>query len=363
MIRIRTIGVSVLLLVLGALMYSCDPDPVTVAYDPTPYQLSFEGFPPPVLPHDNTPTVAGVELGRMLFYEKRLSRNNEMSCATCHQQQDMFSDVRQFSLGVNGLPGKRQAMAIINLAWHDDKGIFWDGRSATLRDQALRPIQDSTEMDETLDNVVAKLNADQQYRNQFIRAFGDDAITPERISLAIEQFEFTLISNQSKYDHFLRGEAQLTPAEERGRVLFFSEFDPISGTKGGECFHCHSGFNFTNLAYLNNGLDSEARFSDLGRFVVTGNPGERARFKVPTLRNIAGTAPYMHDGRFATLDEVIEHYNTGVIDSYNLDESMTHNLLPGGLQLSEQDKADLKAFLETLTDHHFQQDPRFASPF
>jgi cytochrome c peroxidase len=218
-------------------------------------------------------------------------------------------------------------------------------------------------MDESLSNVVNKLSADPMYRDQFTRAFGDAAITPERIARALEQFEMTLISNHAKYDHYLRGEVTLTASEERGRRLFFAEFNPVTLEKGGECFHCHGGPNFTSLGYQNNGLDSEDRLDDLGRFEVTGNPGERGRFKVPTLRNIALTAPYMHDGRFATLEEVIEHYNTGVVDSYFLDETMAHNLLPGGLQLNAQDIADLKAFLETLTDHHFHMDPRYSSPF
>jgi cytochrome c peroxidase len=359
---ISTLRCTLLLFASMVLLHSCDDDMAGVQYDPTPYQLSHEGFPPPHLPADNMPTVAGVQLGRMLFYEPRLSRDNSISCASCHKQEEMFSDARTFSEGVDGKLGRRQAMAIINLAWHD-KGMFWDGRANDLRHQALMPIQDTVEMDEALDNVVSKLSTDPVYRDQFIRAFGDEAITPQRIAMAIEQFEITLISNRSKYDHYLRGEAQLTASEERGRVLFFSEFNHDTGQKGGECFRCHTGPNFTSLGYQNNGLDSEDRLNDLGRFEVTGNPGERGRFKVPTLRNIALTAPYMHDGRFATLEAVIEHYNTGVVDSYFLDETMIHNLQPGGLQLNAQDVADLKAFLETLTDHHFHTDPRYSNPF
>jgi len=155
----------------------------------------------------------------------------------------------------------------------------------------------------------------------------------------------------------------LTESEERGRNLFFSNFNPTTGAKGGECFNCHVGINFSIHTYLNNGLDSKGRFTDLGRYEVTQNEEQRARFKLPSLRNVALTAPYMHDGRFQTLEEVIEHYNTGVQYSGTLDESMEHNLLPGGLQLSEQDKADLVAFLKTLTDHAFVNDERFSSPF
>jgi cytochrome c peroxidase len=340
---------------------SCGKDEAKVVYDPTPYTLSFGSFPPPQLPSDNQPTVAGVKLGRMLFYENRLSADGSLSCAGCHKQKDAFSDIRKFSVGTQGLSGRRQAMPLVNLAWHQF-GFFWDGRSLTLRDQALRPIQDTLEMNESLENVVSKLQEDQLYKDQFVRAFGDEVINPERIALAIEQFEFTLISNHSKYDDYLAGQVQLSESEERGRLLFFSEYNPDTGQKGGECFHCHEGFNFTNNAYLNNGLDSEARFDDLGRYEVTLNPEQKARFKVPGLRNVALTAPYMHDGRFATLDEVIEHYNSGVKMSGTLDESMDHNLLPGGLQLDEQNKADLKAFLQTLTDISFVQNILFADP-
>ncbi len=354
----------VLSFVLGTsiLLTSCKDDDPIVEYDPTPYALSFGDFPPPPLPADNKPTVAGVALGRMLFYEKRLSADNSQSCASCHQQKDMFSDIRQFSIGVDQLPGRRQAMALFNLAWHT-QGMFWDGRSPNMRDQALRPIQDPLEMHETLPNVVAKLSTDQAYKDQFIRAFGDDAITPQRIGLAIEQFETTLISNQSKFDRFLAGQVQLSESEERGRVLFFSEFDPFIPQKGGECFHCHGGFNFTDNKYTNNGLDTDAGLTDLGRFEVTHDPADKGRFKVPSLRNIALTAPYMHDGRLTTLEQVIDHYNDGVKASATVDPLLFHSMEPGGLQLTAQDKADLIAFLLTLTDEGFAHNLSFSDPF
>ncbi len=345
-----------------SLLTSCNGDDTPlVQYDPTLYNLNFGAFPSPDL-SDNVPTNAGVLLGRMLFYEKALSKDGTQSCADCHQQKDMFSDIRPFSIGVEGLPGKRQAMAIFNLAWHTS-GMFWDGRVPLVRDQALKPIQDPLEMNESLPNVVSKLSTEQKYRDQFARAFGDHEITPERIGLAIEQFEFTMISNNSKYDKSLRGEVVLSPSEEHGRLLFFTEVDPFQGVKGGECFHCHGGFNFTNNEYMNNGLDEDAVFTDLGRFDVTNNPADKARFKVTSLRNIALTPPYMHDGRFTTLEQVIEHYNTGVKNSSTVDGILFHNLDPGGLQLSAQDIADLVAFLHTLTDDAFMNDERFSNPF
>jgi cytochrome c peroxidase len=349
------------LTIISISMIACEQDDPQVVYDPTPYDLKFGAFPTPDLPADNIPTIAGVQLGRMLFYEKRLSKNNSQSCASCHKQSNGFSDERKLSIGVKGLEGRRQAMPLANLAWHK-YGFFWDGRAPTLHDQALRPIQDTLEMDETLENVIAKLQPDQEYKDQFVRAFGDNTITSSRIALAIEQFEITLISNRSKYDDYLAGKVQLSESEEHGRALFFSTFDPNTGAKGAECFHCHTGFDFSIHTYLNNGIDAAARFTDLGRFEVTQNPEQKARFKLPSLRNVELTAPYMHDGRFQTLEEVVEHYNTGVYYSGTLDESMDHNLLPGGLQLSAQDKADIVAFLKTLTDLKFVNDERFSEP-
>ena len=341
---------------------ACNSDEPVVVYDPSPYELQFAPFPNPPLPPDNKPTIQGVKLGRMLFYEKALSGNSSMSCADCHLQKDMFSDIRRFSIGVRELEGTRQAMPLFNLAWHRN-GMFWDGRSPTLRHQALQPIQDTLEMNETIENVIAKLTGMKTYKDQFIRAFGDDNITADRIGLAIEQFELTMISNDSKFDQAMRGEITLSEEEERGRNLFFQEFDPFTGQRGAECFHCHGGFNFTNDQYMNNGLDHENEFTDLGRFNVTQDPFDRARFKVPSLRNIALTPPYMHDGRFATLEEVVEHYNTGVRPSSTVEDVLFHSLEPGGLQLTSQEKSDIVAFLMTLTDISFTEKEEFSSPF
>ena len=350
-------------LLMTVLMAGCtkDEDP-KAQYDPALYTMEYGQFPDPNLPSDNRPTNAGVALGRMLFYEKALSRDRSMACADCHQQKDMFSDIRQFSIGVDQLPGKRQAMPVFNIAWHKH-GMFWDGRAPKARDQALKPIQDPLEMHETLENAVQKLEGMQMYRDQFVRAFGDDTITSERIGLAIEQFEFTIISNHSKFDHFMEGTATLSESEERGRVLFFREYDPFLGQKGGECFHCHGGFNFTNDQFMNNGLDTDAGQTDPGRFMVTGILADKALFKVPSLRNVSLTPPYMHDGRFATIEEVIEHYATGVKVSSTVDGILFHNLEPGGLQLTVQDKADLVAFLKTLTDESLRTNDLFSSPF
>jgi cytochrome c peroxidase len=354
-----------LLLIPVAFLVACDSkEPVEppATYDATPYALQYGDFPPPVLPDDNKPTVAGVQLGRMLFYEKMLSKDGTQACADCHVQGDAFSDIRRFSIGVEGLPGKRQAMPVMNLAWHRN-GLFWDGRAPLLRDQALKPIQDPLEMNETLPNAVAKLAADKRYTDQFVRAFGEADITPERVALALEQFMLSVVSHDSKWDKYKRGEVTLSDSEERGRVLFFAEFDPFGTERGAECFHCHGGFNFTNDEFMNNGLDPDAAQTDPGRRSVSGNVADMAKFKVPSLRNIALTPPYMHDGRFATLEAVIDHYNTGVQQSATMDELLQYNVQPGGLQLSAQDKADLVAFLQTLSDPSFLANQAYRSPF
>ena len=355
--------IFLLFFALTLLAIACDPDEpeVAVTFDPTPYELKTGDFPAPNIPQDNQLTMAGVELGRMLFYEKMLSKDGSQSCADCHLQKDGFSDARQFSIGVEGLPGKRQAMAVFNVAWHKN-GMFWDGRASSLRDQSLLPIQDPLEMNETLENAVKKIQDTKMYRDQFIRAFGDETVTAERMSLAMEQFEMTIVSNNSKYDQYLRGEVTLTESEDRGRELFFSEYDPFGSEKGGECFHCHAGFNFTNNQFMNNGLDGEGEFTDEGYKMVTGNDSDLAKFKVPSLRNIALTAPYMHDGRLASLEEVIEHYNSGVKPSSTVDFLLQYNLDPG-LQLTAQNKADLIAFLHTLTDTTFLENEAYSSPF
>ncbi|MFN8281259.1 MAG: cytochrome c peroxidase [Saprospiraceae bacterium] len=349
---------------MTALIWGCKSDPVeeSAVYDPTPYTLSLRDFPDPEILPSNKPTKAGVTLGRMLFYEKALSKDGSQSCASCHSQQHAFSDSLRFSIGVEKMQGKRQAMAVMNLAWHKN-GMFWDGRAASVHEQALKPIQDPLEMNEKLQNVVNKIQSEKKYREQFIRAFGNDSVSSEKIALAIEQFEFAMITNNSKYDQWKRGENALSPEEERGRKLFFTENDPQRNLRGAECFHCHGGFNFTNDEFMNNGLDAESNQSDPGRLNVTMSPSDKAKFKTPSLRNVALSAPYMHDGRFQSLEQVIDHYNAGVKNSPTVEFILQNNLLPGGLKLTDQEKSDLVAFLKTLTDQEFLQNPNYKSPF
>lgn len=348
------------------LALSCKKDePGTIAeYDGTPYELKYVNntLPEPNLPVDNALTVQKVELGKMLFYEEMLSRDASISCSSCHKQSDGFSDKNQFSEGVDGLFGKRQAMAIFNLAWHDN-GFFWDGRAELLRHQAVLPIQDELEMDETLENVIIKLNADQRYKDQFVRAFGTEEINAERIAFALEAFMFSIVSDDSKYDRYLKGLEELTESEERGRELFFAEYNEFfPETSGADCAHCHSGTNFENNLYMNNGLDAEGDILDIGYEDVTGNPEDKGKFKVPSLRNIAVTQPYMHDGRFNTLMEVLDHYNEGIHISPTLDPALAATT-GTGLMLTAEDKLDLVNFMKTLTDNNYLTNPEYQSPF
>lgn len=352
------------LLLLPLLWSSCKDEEVTpVQYDQTLYAFNYGALPaPPNLPTDNILTEQGVQLGRMLFYESMLSKDGTQSCASCHRQTDAFSDTLQFSIGVEGLPGKRQAMAIFNMAWHENE-FFWDGRANLLRDQAILPIQDPLEMNETLENVVEKLEESDIYPDQFTRAFGTQDITTERIGLALEQFMLSIVSYRSKYDRFLAGNATLTASEERGRLLFETPYNPASpATSGADCRRCHGGPNFENDRYMNNGLDTDAEITDVGREEVTMNPNDKAKFKVTSLRNIAVTPPYMHDGRFQTLEQVVDHYDHGIQPSATVNPALL-NSMQTGLMLSEQDKVDLVNFMKTLTDQQYLSDERYTSPF
>ena len=256
----RTIIVTVIVGVL-LILNSCKKEEEEVdeiIYNPTRYELSYLGLTPPNIPPDNPLTVEGVKLGRMLFYEKMLSGDGSMSCSSCHSQSTGFSDTNRFSIGIMGLPGGRQAMAITNMLWNTNQ-FFWDGRANLLREQSLLPIQDSLEMHETLPNVIQKLNNSSAYKNQFFRAFGSSEITSANISLALEQFMNSIVSNNSKFDKEERGEATFTASEQRGKDLFYTEYNAFfPATSGADCAHCHSGANFENDQYFNNGLDSDA---------------------------------------------------------------------------------------------------------
>jgi len=326
---------------------SQDEEPPQINPAAHPYRFSYSvRFPRPDLPRDNPLTQEGVALGRRLFFEKKLSVNNRQSCASCHKPECAFSDGGQrFSAGAEGSEGTRNAMSLFNMAWK--RTFFWDGRAATLRQQVLMPIQNNVEMHESLDRVIAKLAASPEYPALFAEAFGSPAITANRIALALEQFVLARVSCDSRLDRALQGTEELTDEEKRGFQLFMTEYDPRRGLRGADCFHCHGGPLFQSQGFANNGLD--ATFSDPGRAAVTGREWDKGRFAVPSLRNVELTGPYMHDGRFKTLEEVVAHYCTGVKRSPTLDPNLAKHP-DGGVPLSKADQKALVAFLKTLTD-------------
>ncbi len=324
---------------------------VMMAANATPYPLTFsQFFPRPDLPRDNPLSGEGVELGRRLFFDARLSVNNSQSCASCHHPGAAFSDDEALSAGAEGAEGTRNAMPLMNLAWKSS--FFWDGRAATLREQVLMPIQNPVEMHESLTNITAKLSTESGYPEMFTRAFGSAEISADRVARALEQFLLTRVSYDSKFDRALNGEEKLTDEEQRGFMLFHTEYDPRRGQYGADCFHCHGGPLFRSQDFANNGLDAE--FTDAGRSRVTGRDGDRGKFAVPSLRNVELTGPYMHDGRFKTLEEAVEHYCTGMKRSATLDPNLAKHP-DGGVPLSESDKKALVAFLKTLTDESLKK--------
>jgi len=303
------------------------------------------GFPQPALPSDNPLTVEGVALGRRLFTDRRLSTGGGQSCASCHAPDHAFSDSVALSLGVAGKPGKRNGMPLFNLAW--SPAYTWDGGKPRVRDQALSAMTGPLEMNANLPTVVAALSRDPDVRTRFEAAFGTDEVTAVRIGLALEQYLLTIVSADSRFDRAARGQAVLTPEERRGFRLFVTEYDPARGRRGADCFHCHGGALFSDYEYRSNGL--EMRSADPGRGGVTGQSYDAGRFKTPSLRNVALTAPYMHDGRFATLDDVVAHYDHGVRRGPNLDPNLAKHPAEG-MHLGATDQKALVAFLRTLTD-------------
>ncbi len=334
-----------------------------ITYQPTFTNIDRPAnFPIMDIPEDNPLTQEGIELGRRLFFDPILSANNEMACAGCHFPSSAFTDDLAVSTGIDNKAGTRSSMALFNTGYYT-KGLFWDGRIVSLEAQALEPVEDPLELNHDWAAVVEDLKTTAPYPNLFRQAFGIDntkEITKELAVKAIAQFERTIISADSKYDRVVRGEEFFEDDEYNGWFMFF---DVGGDLPDAECAHCHNAPLFTVNDYFNNGIDSVAdlnSFKDLGLGAVTGRIFDNGKFRAPTLRNIALTAPYMHDGRFQTLEEVINHYNEGVHYVDNVDPLL---LQPNGLGLSEQNKKDLLAFLHTLTDTSFVNNPTFQSPF
>jgi cytochrome c peroxidase len=347
------------------------------SFNPTPYELKVPKFFPTRLniPADNPMTVEGVELGRYLFYDGRMSGNTDpdkmMSCGTCHLQSRSFEcgiDHPKFTgghpFGITGIPTPHVMLPMINLVWNES-GYFWSGSiSENNPDPAQRNIEDVVFMGVTAPHEMAgdsnKTKALIQsipgYPDLFEKAFGSRTVTFRNISKAIAQFVRTLISSDSKFDKYMRGEQQLSTQELNGYVLFMTE-------NGADCFHCHGGDGnplfTTNLCY-NNGKDTV--FDDpRDRFSVTGDPKDHGAYKATTLRNIELTGPYMHDGRFKTLEEVIDFYSQGIIWSPYVHPLM-HHAFDGGIHLTPSDKADLIAFIKTLRDDTFLTNPAYGAP-
>ncbi|MFD2822738.1 cytochrome-c peroxidase [Lacinutrix iliipiscaria] len=347
-----------IILILSCFCLSCtNDDQNTNSYIPTPSPLQipqlFEDLIiSPVIPTDNQQTIEGIALGKKLFFDPILSADQTQACASCHAPQNAFTDAARFSVGIDGSIGTRNSMPLFNLAWNYDDRFFWDGRVFSLEHQALEPVTNPIEMNTTWETVVNRLEQHPDYPELFKKAFGEIPITKELTTKAIAQFERTLISADSKFDRYLQGTETLTPQELNGLNVFLDE-------ERGDCFHCHGNPNnplWTDNAFHNNGLD--ATFTDLGLGEFTGDPTDNGKFKSPSLRNLAFTAPYMHDGRFDTLEEVINHYSEGLQDSPTIDPLMK-KVDEGGVHLTDQDKADLKAFLLSLSDSTFINNPLF----
>ena len=339
-------------------------DPAPAA--PTPYALSVPaGFPVPVIPADNPLTNEGVALGRRLFYEKQLSRDGSMSCGSCHQQSKAFTDGRAQAVGIDGGANPRGTMSLANLAWSTQ--LTWDGAFTALEKQAQKPIENATELHQPLAVGVGRLQASPQYPALFLAAFGTRTITPELTLKALAQFERTLVSAGSRYDQYRLTRQGFTPDELAGLQLYSTHIAP-GVVRGAECFHCHTQPLLSSSyegKFFNNGLD--LTFADPGRGGLTGLAADQGKFIAPTLRNIALTAPYMHDGRFKTLEEVLDHYSDHVqMASPGLDNNLIQGLNnpPFGthMDLTAEEKRQVIAFLQTLTDPDFTTNQQFADP-
>jgi cytochrome c peroxidase len=374
---VRVYIILLFFLLMALLLGSCRKGSPVEAYHPTPYTIQIPKYFPTKLniPADNPMTVEGVALGRFLFYDGRISGRSHpdslMSCSTCHLQEHSFVcgiDHPKFKgghpFGVTGIPTPHFMMPMINLVWMSN-GYLWNGKvregnpvsgMRQLEDLTWMAIMAPHEMFSDTNRAKSMIQKTSGYPELFQKAFGSSTVTVKNMGRAIAQFVRTLISADSKFDRFLRGEVDLDEAERRGYVLFMTE-------QGADCFHCHGGDGnplFTTNLFYNNGKDSV--FTDPGdRFSVTGQMSDIGGYKAPTLRNLVFRAPYMHDGRFKTIDEVLNFYNTALVSSPSVSPLM-HHLPDGGIRLTPSELSDLKSFLLTLTDSLFVTNPAFSRP-
>jgi cytochrome c peroxidase len=344
--------INIFIFIIALVIQGCKKDPEVRLLDPPVFDINLyipPGFPKPVYDFsgNNKLTEAGFKLGRSLFYDPILSRDNTISCGSCHQQFVAFAHSgHSTSHGIDGQFGTRNAPALQNLIWHPH--FMHDGGVNHIEVQPLAPILNPIEMDGDLKTIIERFKANATYRKRFKAAFGDEEINSQRILYALTQFQGFLISYNSKYDKYIRGEAgvKFTDEEKKGLELFERK-----------CASCHTPPLFSNFEFINIGLDS-INISDQGRATITNLPEDIGKFKVPSLRNIEKTAPYMHDGRFWSLSEVLDHYRFHVKKVENL-----HPLLKNGIELSDEEKNQIIKFLKTLTDESFIKDPRFSDPF
>ncbi len=342
--------------VIFSTLISCNGSDKEEAYVPitTENDLLDFNYPSyfPSLTYDiatNPPTEKGFQLGKRLFYDGRLASDGVISCGFCHIQDFSFTHHTHIvSHGVDGALGKRNAQPLMNLAFMDD--FTWDGAADHLDLQPMIPITNPVEMNSSFAEILIKLKQDETYVRMFGEAFNGGEITSDRMLKAISQFLLMMISADSKYDKFLRNDGTtLTAAETEGKVIFDQK-----------CASCHGGTLFTNQTFKNNGLAVDPQYNDIGRERVTGLTEDNRKFKVPTLRNIEATYPYMHDGRLATLQDVLNHYATGMVDSPTLDPQFRQADGSIGIPLSEDEKTKIITFLKTLTDNNFIFDSRFS---
>jgi cytochrome c peroxidase len=345
--RIKLLSIFILSVALQA----CKVDPKINEVLPSDdlKEIIPQGWPNPVYRFTNNPVKEEVFiLGRALFYDPILSRDNTISCGTCHQQFVAFANAdHALSHGIDGLFGTRNSPSLFNLNWHPS--FMFDGGINHIEVQPIAPIENPVEMDLNFAASLNKLRASDKYRRLFKEAYGTEEITDARMLKAMAQFMGLMYSYSSKFDMYIRGEndVHLTDAEKRGYQIFLQK-----------CNSCHTQPLFSDFSFRNNGLSVHPLLKDSGRAHITGYPQDRWKFKVPTLRNIALTGPYMHDGRFETLMQCLNHYTDGVTNMENLDPL----LQPNGIELSTAEKNDIIAFLNTLTDYKFINDKRFSEP-
>jgi cytochrome c peroxidase len=335
----KSIIISTITLLIILLLSSFDEQ--TIYTLPTP-----KGWKKPAYNFDKNPlNVNKIVLGRALFYEPKLSKDNTISCASCHSLYNAFTHVdHPVSHGIDDMIGTRNSPTLMNLAWH--KSFMWDGAINHLDVQALAPITNPIEMNEDIDNIIKKLKKDTKYKIAFQKAYNDTNITGEYILKAISQFSLTLISANSKYDKVMHGEDKFTPQEQKGYRIFKKN-----------CSSCHTEPLFTNLNFENNGLPVDTQYNDYGRMDITHNKRDSLKFKVPTLRNIEFSYPYMHDGRFENLKAVFNHYDQGIVKSNTLSKQLKASII-----LTSNERVDLTAFLLTLTDKEFLFNTDFGYP-